>query len=135
MDSNKIKKLDNQIQALKEKLCKLQSERDKVFGEKLYNLVGRCFKNVHESPFEIIKVNEICNFGNYTLRCKCLKHSYSEYTSDTYFIYDFQYDIPLYSNINDSIKDFNANFMEISEEDFNILIKESFYNYLNYFKY
>lgn len=133
INKNVAEKLDGQIQKLTKKLFELKSERDKVRAEELYNLVGRYFKGMHKCLFEIIKVKQICRFdGIYTIRGICLKYL-PDFKVDDYFTYDKAVDIPLYSNVEDSMSEFTHDYKEISKEEFNSLLKEAFSKYLNRF--
>lgn len=129
-NKNTIESLNEEIYKTQEKLFELQEKRDKANAEELYKLVGRCFKGVGDSVFEIFKVKKICKFdGDYTIRATYLKHFLSDFDVDKCFVYYSLFDIPLYSDGEDSIREFNDNYEEISEEKFNSLIKEAFANY------
>lgn len=129
---DKIDELNNQIWDLEDKLSELKSERDKVCAGGLNNLVDKYFKNSHYNVFEIIKVRNICKFDEiFTIKAIYLKYYISDFKSDEYFVYYGSYDIPLNSNVKDSMNEFYDNYDEISEEEFNSLLKEAFNNYSN----
>lgn len=131
-NKHKIEELDEQIRELSEKLFTLKNERDKAYAEGLYDLVGKYFTSAHYEFFEIIKVKDICNFdGIYTIKAACLKYYTSKYKADEYFIYEGSLDIPLSSDKEDSFDEFDKNYIEISEEEFNSLLKEAFNKWSN----
>lgn len=134
MDKSTLEKLDNQIQKLRDKLDNLETERDKVYAKKLYDLIGRYFENVYYDILEVFKVNGIHKYnGIYTIECTYLKYSTCDYKVHEYFVYYKSYDIPLYSNEEDSIYEFNKNYREITKEEFNSFVKESFNTYSKQF--
>ena len=133
-NKNTLEELDNQIQKLRDKLDNLEAKRDGIYAGNLYNLVGRYFKSADPDVFEIFKVKEICRFDRlYTIRCVYLKHFIGDYGIDDYFVYDKVYDISLYNNVEDSVDNFNRDYKEITKEEFNSLLKESFNTYSRQF--
>lgn len=48
-------------------------------------------------------------------------------------MYDKVYDISLYNNVEDSVDNFNRDYKEITKEEFNSLLKESFNTYSRQF--
>lgn len=133
-NKNTVETLNEDILKAQEKLFELREKRDKACAEELYKLVGRCFKYVGDSVFEIIKVKKICVFDEvYTIKATYLKYYIFDFDVDECFVYYSSFDIPLYSDGEDSIREFNENYKEISEEEFNSLLKESFNTYSKHF--